>query len=186
MTDRIKRGRKRCASAVAMALLSVAGVGYSSIVQQQAVPAGLPTVDAVAAASSQKLLVLQSGIFDPTTSRLNDASFKFAPVLDNHYFVVQFDGKMPSTLDIEKAGFRVAGYVPNNAYLIDASANDRGAISRLRNVRFVGAWEPAFKVSDSARVFAQTRADMVVEINVWRLIPRLLRRVPCCQLEPDA
>lgn len=164
MTDEFKRGRKRCASAIAMALLSVAGVSYSSNVQQQAINAGLPTVDAVTAATSQKLLVLQSGIFDPTIARVNDATFKFAPMLDNHYFVVQFDGKMPSQADIEKAGFRVAGYVPNNAYLLDASANDRGAISRLSNVRFVGAWEPAYKVSDAARTFAQTRADMVVEI----------------------
>ena len=153
------------AIAIAAALLGAASPGISSVSSQRIQLANQPTPDAVLSATDGDLLVLNSGIFDPQTSRLAESSFRFAPVTDNHYFIVQFEaGKMLSTSQLEKLGFRVAGYVPNNAYLVDASGNDQKTLAELAGVRFVGAWQPAFKVSDIVRVHAQTKADLVVEI----------------------
>ena len=159
------RVRKTSAIAIAAALLGAATPGMSAVSNQRTQAANQPAPNAVLSATSGELLVLNSGIFDPQTSRISDASFQFAPVTDNHYFVVQFDaGKMLSAAQLEKRGFRVAGYVPNNAYLVDASGNDEKALVALAGVRFVGAWQPAFKVSDIVRVNAQTKADLIVEI----------------------
>ncbi len=157
--------RTTIAYAIAAALLGVATPGMSSMSSQRIQSADQPTPNAVLSATNGDLLVLNSGIFDPQTSRISDGSFQFAPVTDNHYFIVQFEaGKMLSSAQIEKLGFRVAGYVPNNAYLVDASGNDQKVLSGLEGVRFVGAWQPAFKVSEIVRVHAQTNADMIVEI----------------------
>jgi len=157
--------RNARALAIALALLGAATPGMSSVSSQRTQSATQPTPNAVLSATDSELLVLNSGIFNPQTSRIADSSFQFAPVTDNHYFIVQFDaGKMLSSAQLEKQGFRVAGYVPNNAYLVDASGNDQKALSELAGVRFVGAWQPAFKVSDIVRVHAQTKADLIVEV----------------------
>ncbi len=157
--------RTAIAYAIAAALLGVATPGMSSVSSQRLQSANQPTPNAVLSATNGDLLVLNSGIFDPKTSRIADSSFQFAPVTDNHYFIVQFEaGKMLSAVQLEKLGFRVAGYVPNNAYLVDASGNDQKVLSGLEGVRFVGAWQPAFKVSEIVRVHAQTKADLIVEI----------------------
>ena len=156
---------KLSAIAIAIALLGATNSGTSSVPNQRVQAAGQPTPNAVLSATSGRLLVLNSGIFDPQASRLSTSEFRFAPVTDAHYFIVQFDaGKMLSAENLAKLGFKVAGYVPNNAYLVDASGFDKKTLEALPNVRYVGAWLPEYKVSETVRRHVQAQDSLIVEI----------------------
>ncbi len=165
MNSILIRRQKVSAIAISIALMLAALPGTSSVPDQRVQAVTQPTPNAVVNATNGKLLVLNSGIFDPQSSRISDSEFRFAPVTDAHYFIVQFEvGKMLSAEGLAKLGFKVAGYVPNNAYLVDASGFDKKTLEALPNVRFVGAWLPEYKVSSTIRNHVQTETSVIVEV----------------------
>ena len=65
------------------------------------------------------------------------------------YYIVQFSSViMPShKRNIEKLGGIVFDYIPNNAYIIKLPANQFNAISKIKSVKFIQLYQPAYRVS---------------------------------------
>ncbi len=67
------------------------------------------------------------------------------------YYFVQFSG--PITSDLKKtvmeAGAELLNYVPHNAYLVRMSSPERRIVSQLPDVRWVGIYQPAMRISNT-------------------------------------
>jgi len=134
----------RIALLAAMILLLVAG---STI-------AGSPAQSTDTAASSGPVLRLQRGVFDPLRSQpalptalaVNDFTDT-----DRAQTVVQFKGPIQSggRQALEALGVQVLDYVPDFAYLVLADGAQREALGKLPAVRYVGPWQPAYKIAIS-------------------------------------
>ena len=122
-------------------------------------------------------LRLRVGQFDPlTTSLPADAvptAFReklAAQAPDRRHAVVQFDS--PAAVDpdaLERAGARVLDYLPDYAYLVRwkelADTDARAKVESMPGVRYVGAYEPAYRVSPSIwRLTEKTSAPVTMEV----------------------
>ncbi len=62
--------------------------------------------------------------------------------------VVQFDGPLTPARSgqLGAAGLKLVGYLPTNAYVVDIEAADADALTRLDGLRWVGEYQPAWKL----------------------------------------
>jgi hypothetical protein len=107
-----------------------------------------PTPEQYAAARDPKLLVLAAGIFDPTTERLVNPLATIRAPGAGRYAIVQFD--IDARVDagwLTAQGARVVGYMPNNAYMIEADAETRAALAADARIRHVGPWREDYKIA---------------------------------------
>ena len=106
------------------------------------------------AARQGNLLLLKAAIFDPDRDGEPDLGawvrdeLKDQP-LANRYCLVQFAGPiLPENRQaLEKAGAQVIEYVPNNAFLVRMPAGQAMAVSSQAGVRWVGDFQPGYKLS---------------------------------------
>jgi hypothetical protein len=106
------------------------------------------------AAREGNLLLFKAAIFDPARDGEPDLSawvpnlLKGQP-LEARYCVVQFAGPIrpENRQALEKAGARVIEYIPNNALLVRLPAGQVPAVSALADVRWVGDFQPAYKLA---------------------------------------
>ncbi len=102
------------------------------------------------AAPSDNHLILRAGRFDPTVESLKTSPKLASAPAWTRYGVVQFNSAQAMDVTIiEAAGARVLEYIPNNAYLVRWDAHSRKRLEGSKQLRFVGAWNPEFKVSPS-------------------------------------
>lgn len=135
------------AATLAFTAVSVSALGIDG---REVKPAGRPATDAVMAATDKRLLVLASGIYNPSHQRL------VAPVLlhsrsaaePNDRYIVQFnEGALAGApAELKAAGVQISGYLPHNAYLVRWNG-DLAGLQQLDGVRFVGPWEPVHKLA---------------------------------------
>jgi len=113
-----------------------------------------PVQSSDTATSYSPVLRLQRGVFDPLRSQPDLpaalAVNGFADV-GRAQTVVQFQrpiqpGWRPS---LEALGVQVLDYVPDFAYLVLADGAQREALGKLPAVRYVGPWQPAYKIATS-------------------------------------
>lgn len=108
-----------------------------------------PAPEQYAAARDPRLLVLAAGIFDPTAERLLHPLATIRAPGAGRYAIVQFDADAHvDAAWLAAQGARVVGYVPNNAYLIEAGAETRALLAADARIRHVGPWREDYKIAD--------------------------------------
>ena len=137
------------------------------------VQTGTPTPDRIAAAAGQpNLLVLSAGIFDPLEASLRSPDAALPVRSSGRYAVVQFEpGSRPSPEALRKLGAEVVEYVPNNAYLVRLAGDD-AALRARADVRFVGAWQPAWKIAPDLSRPGADASSLLVDVFGYRNEPQ--------------
>lgn len=126
-----------------------------------------------AAAGNPELLVLSAGIFDPLVEQLRAPDAALPVRSSGPYAVVQFeDGRRPSPDALRALGAEVVEYVPNNAYLVRLSSDGETALRASADVRFVGAWQPAWKVAPDLSRSGADAAPLIVDVFGFRGEPQ--------------
>lgn len=124
-----------------------------------------PAPEQVAAANDDSLLLLQAGIFDPTRERLQINGLALAQAAFSPYVVVQYhSNQVPSADQLRKRGFQVLGYLPHNAFQLKLSGEQRSDLASDRAVRFLGDWQPAYKLAPQLRPGSPLRAPGAVHL----------------------
>lgn len=108
------------------------------------------------------LLLLRSGLIDPTVERIDFSATGAAMDMDSgRYAIVQFIGDAAKArARLALRGIKFLGYVPNNAYQVRLE-ND--ALRQLRNdasVRWVGIYQPGQKLDPA--LWSQARANLAL------------------------
>ncbi|MBL0163524.1 MAG: S8 family serine peptidase [Xanthomonadales bacterium] len=126
-----------------------------------------------ARAGDSHLLLLRSGLIDPTAQRIDFSSTgAAADVESGRYAIVQFKSDpAKSRQRLEKNGVTFLGYVPNNAYQVRLGRN---ALSELRadsSVRWVGIYQPGQKLDPALWIDARNNLALApqggLEIDVF-------------------
>ena len=97
---------------------------------------------------------LRSIEFDPTTeapiapATLSLRAAEVDPTEEN-YWIVQFVGPVKSEWGkaVSELGSNIGDYVPDNAFLVRMTPKVKDRVSELDFVRWVGPYQPAYKVS---------------------------------------
>ncbi|MEP6881859.1 MAG: S8 family serine peptidase, partial [Dokdonella sp.] len=151
-------------TALAAAVIFALGTAQAAQGTQQSVAPQAVTPDQLtdARASDSHLLLLRSGLIDPTAQRIDFSSTgAAADVESGRYAIVQFNGDpATSRARLEKRGVIFLGYVPNNAYQVRLGNN---ALSELRadsSVRWVGIYQPGQKLDPA--LWNAVRGDLVL------------------------
>jgi hypothetical protein len=135
----------------------------------QARDAASPSVDEIAAATSQKLLVLQSGIFDPTREQIQSRTLSLPQISGSRYAVVQFnEGQRLSATRLRALGAEVLEYIPHNAYLVRLDDPSAGNLRSHTAVRFVGSWQPAWKIAPDLHNVSSETETLIVDVFGFR------------------
>ena len=107
------------------------------------------------AVSDSTKLILATGIFDPTTQNLDFTNSNVTNIESNRYGIVQFHDKKTDYKWLEANGFTVISNLPNNAFLVNWSNQDKIKLSSNQNIRWFGAFQSGYKVSP--RLWASNR-----------------------------
>jgi hypothetical protein len=101
--------------------------------------------------ADRDLLLLRSGLIDPTTERIDYAATGAAADRSTgRYAIVQFSGDASQARErLEKRGVTFLGYIPNNAYQVRLENDALGQLRADASVRWVGIYQPGQKL-DSA------------------------------------
>ncbi len=92
-------------------------------------------------------LILTTGIFDPLTQELDFASTAIHSGNSNRYGIVQFYDKKTDFKWLEAKGFKVLSNLPNNAFLVNWSNQDKSTLENHQTIRWFGAFQTGYKVS---------------------------------------
>lgn len=140
------------------------GTAYASPLQLPSRSASIhPTPEQYAQSQSPLLLALGAGIFDPTLETLDHPLATIRALGTGKYAIVQFAAESkPDAVWLAALGARVVGYVPNNAYLIDASAQVRDQLRSDARVRFVGAWREDYKIAENVTAGEEDQVSLTI------------------------
>lgn len=102
-------------------------------------------------------LLLQAGVFDPTRESLDFEAVglprlrvleKGAAAPAARYAIVQFEpGMMPARDELAGLGVEPMGYLPDNAFQVRLDAASRERLEARADVRWIGDYDPGYKVS---------------------------------------
>jgi hypothetical protein len=103
---------------------------------------------------------LQSGEFDPMAG-VPLVAESLRATAGNELFIVQFVATPLDEMrrDIGALGGVIEGYLPENGHLVRMTGAARAAVGQLPYVRWVGAYEPGYRLSEGARADALNGAD---------------------------
>ncbi|MGB0132452.1 S8 family serine peptidase, partial [Dokdonella sp.] len=104
-----------------------------------------------ARAADSRLLLLGSGLIDPTVERVDYSATGAAEDREaGRYAIVQFaSNPAEARARLEKRGVKFLGYIPNNAYQVRLERNALRELQSDAAVRWVGVYQPGQKL-DSA------------------------------------
>jgi hypothetical protein len=139
--------RRALAAAVALALCSAAHAASNLAALAAAQPA-LDTIEA--ARGNPNLLILQAGVFDPSTQQLDVGAVGAASDAAPTYAIVQFrPGRTAERKALAARGVEFLGYVPNNAYYARLNGAALSELAQDPAVRWAGLVQPAMKLDPS-------------------------------------
>lgn len=152
----------RCALATAVIL--ALGTSHAADTSLQTVSPRAVTPDALteSRAANSDLLLLRSGLIDPTLQRVDYSGTGAAADRENgRYAIVQFTGDpSKARARLQGRGVTFLGYVPNNAYQVRL---DKGTLNELRkeaNVRWIGIYQPGQKLDPA--LWNDARSSLVL------------------------
>ncbi len=162
-------------TALAAAVIFALGSAHAAqdALQRVAPSAVAPDQLTNARASDSHLLLLSSGLIDPTAQRVDFSSTgAAADVESGRYAIVQFNSDPAQARErLEKRGVTFLGYVPNNAYQVRLGKN---ALSELRadsSVRWVGIYQPGQKLDPALWIDARSTLALApqggLEIDIF-------------------
>ncbi|MEM9303263.1 MAG: S8 family serine peptidase, partial [Pseudomonadota bacterium] len=129
------------------------------------VPVGPVAAKSVAAASDDALL-LRSAVIDPLTQRVDAKGFA-VDAASSRYGLIQFEaGTRVSQSAVEALGVDVVDRIPNRAFVVRWDAAGRKALAAMKGVRYVGAFEPAFKLGPLLFDAAKRPANETVSLRI--------------------
>ena len=132
-------------------LLVASGAVPFSVRAQAEAPASQAEIKSLAPAAPP--IRLQAGTFSPTAGQSLDSSADLssegAPTDGSSYYIVQFTGPVQEAwkADVENAGGTIFDYVPDFAFIVRMDNVARAAVKALPEVVWVGAYQPAYKLS---------------------------------------
>jgi PKD repeat protein len=95
-----------------------------------------------------KMLILRSAVFDPTAEVPDFAAKNLPTAKSGEYGIVQFHaGQTGAKEELEREGVQFYGYLPDNAFQVKLTAQSRAALNEHAAVRWLGDYEPGFKVA---------------------------------------
>ncbi|SFN09163.1 S8 family serine peptidase [Dokdonella immobilis] len=124
-------------------------------------------------ASNPQLLLLRSGLIDPTVSRVDySATGAASDSASGRYAIVQFhDHPASARARLEKRGVTFLGYVPNNAYQVRLEGNSLRELEKDAAVRWVGVYQPGQKLDPALWVDARSNLKLApdggIELDVF-------------------
>ena len=124
-------------------------------------------------AGDTHLLLLRSGLIDPTAQRVDYASTGAAADADaGRYAIVQFHADpAQARARLEKRGVTFLGYIPNNAYQVRLDGNALGELRADSSVRWVGIYQPGQKLDPALWVDARSTLALApqggIEIDIF-------------------
>ena len=122
------------------------------------------------AVRDKRMLILQSGLFDPNDPRQNAPNAGVS--VSQRYAIVQFqEGAREQRATLEQAGARILGYVPNNAYLVRADGGDIASLQKLNGVRWAGGYRSDMKLAPD--LLRQIQGDAAPQAGTTRLTASL-------------
>lgn len=127
-----------------------------------------PTPEQIAQARDPALLVLAGGILDPLHQQLQHPLLaERRNVQASRYAIVQLaaDAELDAS-QLTRHGLRVLAFVPNRAFLVEASASARAALTANPAIRFVGDFRADYKISD--KVLDGAEPDIELDVLLIR------------------
>jgi uncharacterized repeat protein (TIGR01451 family) len=101
-------------------------------------------------------LRLAAGVFDPVLEPASDLlpqglTLDAYPTGVEGYYIVQFDGPiLPEwKVALEKTGARIFDYIPDFGFVVKMGAQTRAVAEELPHVRWVGLYQPGFRLEPS-------------------------------------
>lgn len=136
--------RTALAAALSLALGATAPLTAATLVSAEQ-----PSVVAIdAARNNPNVIILRSGIIDPTEQRIDARSVGAAQTpARSSYAIVQFrKNDRAARAMLRNKGIEFLGYVPNNAYYVRLNAARLEEVSKEPAVRWAGQVEPVMKL----------------------------------------
>jgi len=120
--------------------------------------------------ADKKFLRFQTHQFDPLSGEppiTDKLKIKKLPKDKKGYYIVQFKGPVrnPWKKKVKEKGGRLFSYIPNNAFIVKMAPGQRKKIAELEEVRWVGIYQPAYKVAPSLDKKIDTASEPI-EITV--------------------
>jgi hypothetical protein len=133
------------------------------------IPSGSPTVSDTRRSSSepnQYAIELKVAKFDPLADVLpisEDLTLDESQP-DEGYYIVQFDGPILSDWQnaLDATGAKRIGYVPNYAYLVEVTADQKRKVATLPHLRWLGPYQPGYKISPDLSRQVENRSKLTV------------------------
>jgi hypothetical protein len=114
---------------------------------------------------SPMLIRLKAAIFDPLTENPRfDRELTYSS--DTGYYLVQCTDPLdtPRLLELEGKGAAILGYIPDLTYVVYMEAQNEDALASLSYVRWVGPYQPAFKLQDG---LLEKKGDVQLRVIVF-------------------
>src|SRR5262249_53032775 len=108
---------------------------------------------------------LETSNFQAATARLKQAEAKrstaASQIETSGHFIVQYHGAIrPAQTDrLRTRGFEIAGYLPNNAFIVKATADNAAKLKNSGEARWVGAFGAGLKVEPELALVWNARND---------------------------
>lgn len=131
---------------------------------ERAVPRRLAPEEIAALPRDGSRVFLQPIVFDPTAAAPDFESVGLPAFAAGEYGLVQFaPGALAEKEQLEDAGVRFFGYIPDNAFQVKLSPRAQQLLGTSPGVRWFGPYAPGFKVD--SRLWAASR-DSRPEVTV--------------------
>lgn len=160
-------------TAVCVVLCLLVALGGSSAALAASGGAASAGDQATTSGTASRLIRLQAGAFDPTQGGLvAPAALRRTSGPDyEDYYVVQFHGPVLAEwrAHVEALGGKLYGYIADHAYLVGLAQPVVNQVRRLPEVRWVGPFEPGFRVSP--KLFGRLQSDEELVVTVVALEP---------------
>ncbi len=158
---------------IGLALLFLAqpvGLAGSAVIGD-AVPASSPAISSLLAGDEQPPKIrLQYASFDPLTAEppVPDDLQLDAPQAGGGLYLVQLDGPVQANWRqaLEAAGVRLFAYIPDYAFIGSLGDATPESVSSLPHVRWVGVYQPAYRLAESLRQPALMKPSTTLSLVV--------------------
>ncbi|MBL8755762.1 MAG: S8 family serine peptidase, partial [Planctomycetes bacterium] len=119
--------------------------------------------------SNDPRVLLRYATFDPVAGQ-PEVPAQLRATADSHLWIVQFVGT-PTDADrapILAAGAKIHGYLPHDSHIVRMDHATRALVATMKNVRWVGAYEPAYRLE--AELLAEHLTGQPVPVRKYNMV----------------